>query len=61
MRNSELSGLHSFELKIGQVQKAKLRVHEKPILKVIFVTLTDNSSVKRKCIQRPQKYPHNWK
>ena len=30
-----------------------------PILEVIFVTLTENSSVLTNDTQGPQKYPHN--
>ena len=36
-----------------------LGVHETPILKVIFVTLTDNLSVVTNDTQGPRKYPHH--
>ena len=46
------------ELKIGQRQRGSLRVHETPIFEVIFVTLTENSSVITNDTQEPQKYPN---
>ena len=47
--DSKLSGLHAF----GN--------HETPILEVIFLTLTENSSVITNDTQGPQKYPHHRK
>ena len=49
------------ELKIGQEQKGRLGVHETSILAVIFVTLTESSSVLTNNTQGTRKYPHYWK
>ena len=50
--DSNLLGVYPFvnmaiftELKIGQKQKGRLWVYEKPILELIFLTITENSSV----------------
>ena len=40
-------------------QKSRLWVHDSPILKVIFATLTENSSVVTNDTQGSQKYPHH--
>ena len=52
MCDSNLLGVYPFvnmaiftELKIGQKQKGRLWVYEKPILELIFLTITENSSV----------------
>ena len=57
----ELSGLHPFDnmaiIQICQKQKGRLWVHETPpILEIIFVNLTENSSVIKNDNQGPQKY-----
>ena len=66
MRDSNLSVLCSSDnmaisLKICQKQKSRLQVHDTPILEVICVTLTENSSVVTNDTQWPRKYPHQWK
>ena len=38
-----------------------MRVHETPILEVIFVTLTENTSVVTNDTLGPQKYPQHQK
>ena len=38
--------------------KGRLRVHETPVLEVVFVTLIENSSVITDDTQGPRKYPH---
>ena len=45
---------------MGQKQKGRLRVHEAPILEVIFVALTENSSVVTNDTHEPWKYPYQW-
>ena len=58
--DSKLTGLHTFDnwpfydLKISQKDKGRLWVHETPILELIFVTLTENSSVVTNNTQEPQ-------
>ena len=58
-----LSGFHTFynSQKRGKNQKVRLRVHEIPILKVIFVTLTENLSVVANGTQLPQEFLYHWK
>ena len=46
---------------MGQKQKDRLRVHETPIREVIFVTLTNNSSLVTNDTQEPWKYRHHRK
>ena len=49
----------SIGLKIGQKQKGRLQVHEIPMLEVIYMTLTENSSAILNNTQGPQKYLHH--
>ena len=46
---------------MGQKQKGRLWVHGTAILEVIFVTLTDNSSVITNDTQGTWKYPQHQK
>ena len=54
--DSRLSGLHPFNKKWP-----KSETSETLILEVIFVTLTENSSVRTIDTQGLQKYPHHQK
>ena len=56
--DSKWSGLHPFgKMVIIHWIKNRLRVHETPILEVIFVSLTENSSIMTNYTQGPWKYP----
>ena len=66
--DSKVSGLNPFDnmaiihwVKVGEKQKGRLWVRETPILEIILVTLTENSSVVTNDTQGPQKYPHHQK
>ena len=69
LRDSKLSGLRTFDefytilmsQNRGKNQKGRLRIHETLFLEVVFLTLSESSSVVTHDTNRPREYAHDQK